>query len=107
MWKLGEERREDKREDRRKAREEESTEERRKEEMKDVFVQYHKPTHLSYLLPSQTICPLATEGGGKDEVCEGKAGGQLKCVFAVIIDEERANVSVQVIQDQPEMKTEI
>lgn len=40
-------------------------------------------------------------------MCEGKAGGQLKCVFAVIIDEERANVSVQVIQDQPEMKTEI
>lgn len=30
--------------------------------MKDVLVQYHRLTNLSYLLPSNTICPLATEG---------------------------------------------
>lgn len=52
-------------------REDEIGQEGRREEMKDVFVQYHRLTYLSYLLPSRTICPLVTEEGWED--------GEAKC----------------------------
>ena len=53
----GEERREERRGERREAGKKSQRRREERGEMKDVFVQYHRLTHLSYLLPSQTICP--------------------------------------------------